>query len=114
MTNPPPSSYRRTTSVAPVLCSMAPTALGAGIDGLALGGLDAPPPPEADGALPAAEPLHAARTTTRAAKAAERDSNNMAPGRPTRADGSTGRVRLQNGSKGLDGTRIFTAMSSGL
>jgi CxxC-x17-CxxC domain-containing protein len=65
-------------------------------------------------ALAAAEPEHAARTRTRAARAAGRDIIDMAPGRPPRSDGSAGRVRLRFDNKGLDGARIFTAMSSGL
>ena len=38
----------------------------------------------------------------------------MAAGRRRRPDGSTRRVTLRKGSKGLDGARIFSAMSSGL
>ena len=60
---------------------MAPTVLGFELGpalGGPLGGLEAPAPPEADGALLAAEPLHAARTTTRAARAAEHDIFDMA------------------------------------
>jgi hypothetical protein len=60
---------------------MAPTVLGLELEsalGAPLGGLEAPPSPEAGGALLAAEPLHAARTTTRAARAARRDKFDMA------------------------------------
>ncbi len=56
---------------------MAPTVLG-----VALGPLDGPPEPvgETDGALLAAEPVHEARTRTMAARAAGRDSFDMAVG----------------------------------
>src|SRR6476620_5645166 len=93
---------------------MAPTELGVEL-GAPLGPLDGPPEPPGEpvGGPLAAAPEHAARTTTRAARAAGRDIIDMAAGRRTRADGSTGRVRLRNGFKGLDGTRIFSAMSSG-
>ena len=81
--------------------------------GVTLGGLDGAP--EADGgALLAPELEHAARTRTRAARAAGRDIIDMAGGRSRRPVGSTRRVTLRKGSKGLDGARIFTAMSSGL
>src|SRR6187399_2940080 len=94
---------------------MAPTVPGVALDA-PLGPLDGPlePAGEPVGVPLAAEPEHAARTTTRAARAAGRDIIDMAAGRTTRSDGSTGRVRLRNGFKGLDGTRIFSAMSSGL
>src|SRR6188508_3170349 len=94
---------------------MAPTVLGVEL-GATLGPLDGPPEPPGEpvGGPLATEPEHAARTTTSAARAAERDIIDMAAGRPTSTDGSTDRVRLRNGSKGLDGTRIFSAMSSGL
>ena len=62
---------------------MAPTVLGVEL-GAPLGPLDgAPEPPgEPVGAPLAAEPEHAARTTTRAARAAGRDIIDMAAGTP--------------------------------
>jgi hypothetical protein len=57
---------------------MAPVVLGSAL-GVLLGGPDAPPLPEAGGALLAAEPEQAARTRTRAARAAGRDSIDMPP-----------------------------------
>ncbi len=52
--NPPPSSYRRRTSVAPVLCSIPPAADGLGAslaEGLD-GAVDGPPLGATDGAPP--------------------------------------------------------------
>jgi hypothetical protein len=86
---PPPSSYRRRTSVAPVLWSIPPPAVGLGSS---LGLADGP-----DGAALGAEeglaPLLQAATETRrrgvkARDARRRDTYDMAAGRRTRRAGS--------------------------
>src|SRR5207342_2424080 len=105
MTKPPPWSKRRITSVAPVACSMAPKA-----PGLALGDADGG---AADGdgvALDA--PVEQAATRIRiAGSAARRARSDMPPGRRPSAIGSPDEI---GSGMGLDGTRIFLAMSSGL
>src|SRR3954466_4982891 len=94
ITKPPPWSYRKRTSVAPVACSMAPKAPGEALDdavGEAVGEADG----EADGGAadggalaPGATPVQAMARTTIGASAAGGTRSDIPPGRTAPSTGS--------------------------